>query len=79
MEIIKKGFNSKGNKQTFKPTKQHDKGSKRYNLHKQAKATLGSGMHLKDAVKLPPGEDINEWLAVNSVSRFLYDTSDSHE
>jgi hypothetical protein len=67
MEIIKKGFNnSKQNKQTFKPTKQHDKGTKRHNLHKQAKATLGSG-NLKAAVKLPPGEDIDEWLAVNSM------------
>lgn len=29
-------------------------------------ATLGSG-NLKEAVRLPPGEDINEWLAVNSM------------
>ena len=28
-------------------------------------ATLGSG-NLREAVRLPPGEDINEWLAVNS-------------
>lgn len=27
--------------------------------------TLGSG-NLRDAVKLPQGEDLNEWMAVNS-------------
>lgn len=30
-------------------------------------ATLGSG-NLREAVRLPPGEDLNEWLAVNSNS-----------
>ena len=34
-------------------------------MHKQAKATLGSG-NLQTAVKLPEREDLNEWLAVNS-------------
>jgi len=63
--MLKKGLTKK-NQQTFKPTKQHDKGTKRHNLHKQAKATLGSG-NLKGAVKLPTGEDMNEWLAVNTV------------
>lgn len=29
--------------------------------------TLGSGSSLSKAVKLPPGEDLNEWLAVNVV------------
>ena len=34
-----------------------------YKLHQYAKLTLGSGdMHL--AVRLPEGEDENEWLAV---------------
>jgi hypothetical protein len=28
--------------------------------------TLGSG-NITEAVKLPPGEDLNEWLAVNTV------------
>lgn len=64
--MLKKGLGNKNNKQTFKPAKQHDKGTKRHNLHKQAKATLGSG-NLKAAVKLPSGEDLNEWLAVNSI------------
>jgi len=69
MEIIKKGLNSKKNQQTFKPTKQYDKGTKRHNLHKQAKATLGSG-NMRSAVVLPKGEDLNEWLAVNTVDFF---------
>jgi hypothetical protein len=36
-------------------------------LRKHIDATLGSG-NLREAVRLPPGEDINEWLAVNSKS-----------
>ncbi|PRP75092.1 hypothetical protein PROFUN_03928 [Planoprotostelium fungivorum] len=44
-------------------------GSKRFDLHKQLTATLGSG-DLRGAVKLPPGEDINEWLAVNVIDFF---------
>lgn len=34
-------------------------------LQKHIDATLGSG-NLREAVRLPPGEDLNEWLAVNS-------------
>lgn len=44
-------------------------GDRGYNLRKFADATLGSG-NLRAAVKLPPGEDINEWLAVNTVDFF---------
>eukprot|EP00029_Vermamoeba_vermiformis_P002384 TRINITY_DN1275_c0_g1_i2.p1 TRINITY_DN1275_c0_g1~~TRINITY_DN1275_c0_g1_i2.p1 ORF type:complete len:219 (-),score=51.82 TRINITY_DN1275_c0_g1_i2:146-802(-) len=54
---------------TFKPKKNINKGTKRYELHKYAKATLGSG-NLKLAVKLPEREDLNEWLAVNTVDFF---------
>jgi MOB kinase activator 1 len=49
--------------------KQYEKGSKRHELHRVAKATLGSG-DLSQAVKLPVGEDLNEWLAVNTVDFF---------
>jgi len=52
--------------ETVKPKKRHAPGSKRYELHKQAKKTLGSG-DLKNAVKLPKSEDLNEWLAANTV------------
>lgn len=36
---------------------------------KHAAATLGSG-NLRNAVALPDGEDLNEWVAVNS--KFVY-------
>ena len=38
-------------------------------LHKYAQATLGSG-NLRLAVTLPEGEDLNEWIAVNTVDFF---------
>eukprot|EP01090_Pellita_catalonica_P009386 TRINITY_DN2044_c0_g1_i2.p1 TRINITY_DN2044_c0_g1~~TRINITY_DN2044_c0_g1_i2.p1 ORF type:complete len:184 (-),score=35.58 TRINITY_DN2044_c0_g1_i2:75-626(-) len=52
--------------QTFKPRKNIPEGTKQYELKKYAEATLGSG-NLKKAVELPEGEDLNEWLAVNTV------------
>ncbi len=51
--------------QTFKPKKNIQEGTKQYQLKQYAEATLGSG-NLRLAVKLPEGEDTNEWLAVNS-------------
>lgn len=48
---------------TFKPHKTA-KGTSSYQLRQFADATLGSGS-LRKAVKLPEGEDINEWLAVS--------------
>jgi MOB kinase activator 1 len=56
--------------QTFKPHKNIPEGTKQYQLKKYAEATLGSG-NLKLAVTLPEGEDINEWLAVNSTPPLL--------
>ncbi|KAG8059393.1 hypothetical protein GUJ93_ZPchr0002g23329, partial [Zizania palustris] len=52
-------------------------------LRKHIDATLGSG-NLREAVRLPPGEDINEWLAVNTVDFFnqvnlLYGTLTARE
>jgi len=44
-------------------------GSKRFELHKHLQATLGSG-DLSQAVKLPPGEEIDEWIAVNVLDFF---------
>lgn len=41
-------------------------------LKKHIDATLGSG-NLREAVRLPPGEDLNEWLAVNSIALTLND------
>mmetsp|Transcript_49342 Transcript_49342/g.124060 ORF Transcript_49342/g.124060 Transcript_49342/m.124060 type:complete len:217 (-) Transcript_49342:209-859(-) len=54
---------------TFRAKKTIQKGTKQYEMHKHAKATLGSG-NLKAAVALPPKEDVNEWLAVNTVDFF---------
>ncbi|KAF0980312.1 hypothetical protein FDP41_013526 [Naegleria fowleri] len=55
------------NSNTFRPKKSH--GGKRKELHKLAKATLGSG-DLSQAVKLPQGEELNDWLAVHTVDFF---------
>ena len=54
---------------TFRPKKGFGAGTKLNDLHKYAKATLGSG-DLREAVQLPEGEDVNEWLAVNTVDFF---------
>ncbi len=49
----------------FKPARAN-KGTTSYQLRQFAEATLGSGS-LRKAVKLPEGEDLNEWLAVNGM------------
>ncbi|KAL6035267.1 hypothetical protein STEG23_032048 [Scotinomys teguina] len=54
---------------TFKPKKNIPEGSHQYELLKHAEATLGSG-NLRQAVMLPEGEDLNEWIAVNTVDFF---------
>lgn len=48
---------------------QQGEGTKQYQLKKYAEATLGSG-NLRLAVVLPEGEDVSEWLAVNTVDFF---------
>lgn len=50
----------------FKP-RSAAKGTSSYQLRQFAEATLGSGS-LRKAVKLPEGEDLNEWLAVNGMT-----------
>lgn len=50
----------------FKPQKTN-RGTSSWQLRQFAEATLGSGS-LRKAVKLPEGEDLNEWLAVNGQS-----------
>jgi hypothetical protein len=59
-------FSNRSNK-TFKPKKNIPEGTHQYDLMKHAAATLGSG-NLRNAVQLPEGEDVNEWIAVNSKS-----------
>uniref|UniRef100_A0A1B0F004 MOB kinase activator-like 3 n=1 Tax=Phlebotomus papatasi TaxID=29031 RepID=A0A1B0F004_PHLPP len=42
----------------------------RYSLHKQAQASLSSGINLRQVVRLPAGENMNDWLAVHVVDFF---------
>lgn len=58
--------NSKARNQ-FRP-QQKNKERSNQQLRHYADATLGTGS-LRKVVKLPEGEDINEWLAVNGVFR----------
>eukprot|EP01137_Pigoraptor_chileana_P006075 Opistho-2@50019 len=55
---------------TFRPAKKFEKDSLRYKLLKQTKASLGVGEQLRNIVRLPQGEDLNEWLAVHVVDFF---------
>ncbi|KAL9314624.1 hypothetical protein ACSQ67_020076 [Phaseolus vulgaris] len=67
--LMQSNFDPCRNQKTFRPKKSAPSGSKGAQLQKHIDATLGSG-NLREAVKLPPGEDINEWLAVNTVDFF---------
>ena len=40
-------------------------GTLRYSLHKQASASLKSGLDLKEIVRLPDNEDEDDWIAVH--------------
>lgn len=57
--------------QTFRPKKKFAHGTLRYSLHKQAQASLNSGINLRAVVKLPPGEDLNDWIAVHGIYKYL--------
>lgn len=57
------------NQKSFKPIRKIEKGARGYGLRQIAQMTLGSGNILK-AVQLPTGEDLNEWLAVNTIEFF---------
>ncbi|RWS30172.1 MOB kinase activator-like 3 [Leptotrombidium deliense] len=56
--------------QTFRPKKKFEPGTMRYSLHKHAQASLNSGINLREVVKLPPGEDLTDWIAVHVVDFF---------
>jgi hypothetical protein len=56
---------------TFRPNKKNiPEGTMRYDLHKRANASLHSGLDLKQVVKLPQGEELNDWIAVHVVDFF---------
>lgn len=56
---------------TFREKKKNiDEGTLRYDLHKRANASLHSGIDLKQVVKLPSDEELNDWIAVHVVDFF---------
>lgn len=55
---------------TFRPRKKFEPGTQRFELYKKAQASLKSGLDLKVVVKLPAGENINDWIAVHTVDFF---------
>ncbi|KAH8410661.1 hypothetical protein KR009_011105 [Drosophila setifemur] len=63
LEFFQKG-------KTFRPKKPFASGTIRYSLHKQAQASLQSGINLRQVVRLPHGENLNDWLAVHVVDFF---------
>lgn len=52
---------------TFRPKKKFSPGTLRYSLYKHAQASLNSGINLRSAVQLPPGEDLLDWIAVHGI------------
>eukprot|EP00967_Tisochrysis_lutea_P150105 scaffold289768_cov30-Tisochrysis_lutea.AAC.1 len=54
---------------TFRPRRQAKAISRLDRLNTLAQRTLGTG-NLQEAVTLPPGEDLNEWLAVKTLDLF---------
>lgn len=55
---------------TFRPRHGHRPGTAQFRLHQAAERTLGSGVSLREAVSLPPGEDANEWIAMKTVDLY---------
>eukprot|EP00938_MAST-03A_sp_MAST-3A-sp1_P002801 g2801.t1 len=71
--MLKRGLDTAIKKPTYR--KKHDwrsntvRGTKRMTMHKYAMETLGAG-NVAAAVKLPPGEDLEEWLAMHVVDLY---------
>lgn len=62
---------SNNRRSQFRPRPGGKAGATSYQLRQYAEATLGGGS-LRKIVKLPEGEDENEWFAVNSKSMHGY-------
>jgi hypothetical protein len=61
------GFKSK----TFHMKKKNiPEGTMRFDLHKRANASLHAGIDLRQVVKLPADEELNDWIAVHVVDFF---------
>ncbi|CAH8643262.1 unnamed protein product [Dicrocoelium dendriticum] len=54
---------------TFKPRKSISEQNDHHLMLQEGAATLGSG-DLREAVRLPEGEDLHEWIAINTVDFF---------
>jgi MOB kinase activator 1 len=54
------------NEGTFRPVKKLNDGHRHFTLLRMSEATLGAG-DVRAAVKLPPGESLNDWLAVSVI------------
>ncbi|XP_066133051.1 MOB kinase activator 3A isoform X1 [Saccopteryx bilineata] len=65
--FLKQVFNKD---KTFRPKRKFEPGTQRFELHKKAQASLNAGLDLKLAVQLPPGEELNDWVAVHVVDFF---------
>lgn len=65
--LLSSFFSNPRTRAPFKPQKA-SRGTSSWQLKQYAEATLGSGS-LRKAVKLPEGEDKDEWLAVNGAPR----------
>ncbi|XP_036995594.2 MAP kinase-interacting serine/threonine-protein kinase 1 isoform X1 [Artibeus jamaicensis] len=55
---------------TFRSRKRFEPGTQRFELYKKAQASLKSGLDLRSVVRLPPGENIDDWIAVHVVDFF---------
>ncbi|VTJ68953.1 Hypothetical predicted protein [Marmota monax] len=65
--FLKQVFNKD---KTFRPKRKFEPGTQRFELHKRAQASLNAGLDLRLAVQLPPGEELNDWVAVHVVDFF---------
>jgi hypothetical protein len=65
--LLSSFFSNPRTRAPFKPQKSN-RGTSSWQLKQYAEATLGSGS-LRKAVKLPEGEDKDEWLAVNGMTQ----------
>lgn len=62
-------FFSVFNKSTFRPVKNVAQNHRAFGSFETIKATLGAS-NLEDAVKCPPGRDVNDWLSMNIVEYY---------
>eukprot|EP01104_Vermistella_antarctica_P009118 TRINITY_DN2324_c0_g1_i1.p1 TRINITY_DN2324_c0_g1~~TRINITY_DN2324_c0_g1_i1.p1 ORF type:complete len:223 (-),score=51.03 TRINITY_DN2324_c0_g1_i1:735-1403(-) len=64
-------FNRFGGAKTIKASKKKiPKGTLRHTLKKTMRASLGAGLNIGEVVKLPPGQDKHEWIAMNTMELF---------